>query len=126
MSESEALPTHKESVKINNEDIGKRIQILRKSSVLTQEELAIKLNISLRQMGHIETGRRGLTIENAILLAETFSQTLDYIYLGRHISEGMIPVCQLVYATVVHLQGKEQEDFYIDTTTSLSKIMLKL
>jgi transcriptional regulator with XRE-family HTH domain len=43
--------------------LGRKIQKLRKSMGLTQEEFAEKLNISRTHMGHIEQGRKQPSLE---------------------------------------------------------------
>jgi transcriptional regulator with XRE-family HTH domain len=119
------MPSEKEAKPINMA-IGKRVQELRKCHNITQEKLAIMLNISHRHMANIEAGTRGLTIENAKDLADIFSETLDYIYRGKTMSQNMPPICQLVANTIVHIQDEEQKDLYIDTILNLSNMMLKL
>ncbi len=45
------------------EKLGNKIQKLRKSFGLTQEELAEKINISRTHMGHIEQGRKAPSLK---------------------------------------------------------------
>ena len=76
----------------NTEDIGMyydlresglRIKKLRKQKGLTQEQLADKLNISTSNLGKLERGLQGLSIDLLIELSIFFDVSLDYILLGR-------------------------------------------
>lgn len=62
---------------------GRRIRNLRKQFGLTQEELAEHLGIALNTVSRIEIGKRGVSIELALELADYFNSTLDYIIAGR-------------------------------------------
>lgn len=66
-------------------ETGKRIQNLRKQKSMTQEKLAEKLNISVSNLGKIETGYSGVSIDLVIEMAMFFSVSLDYILLGREL-----------------------------------------
>ena len=62
---------------------GLRIKKLRKQKGLTQEQLADKLNISTSNLGKLERGLQGLSIDLLIELSIFFDVSLDYILLGR-------------------------------------------
>ena len=66
---------------------GKRIQQLRKTKGLTQEELAIKLNISDRHLRNIERGEEAPSIDLLVEIMETFNTTLDYLIVRKTPSE---------------------------------------
>ena len=61
---------------------GKRIQYLRKVNGMTQEELAIKLNISDRHLGKIERGEGTASIDLLVEVAISLNTTLDFLILG--------------------------------------------
>lgn len=61
----------------------KRIKALRKQSGLTQEELASRLNITVRYVRYIESGAHGISIDLLVLFAEYFEVSLDYIVFGQ-------------------------------------------
>lgn len=67
--------------------VGKRIQHLRKVNGITQEELAIKLNISDRHLRRIERGEDAPSIDLFVEIKETFRTTLDYLIVGQSPSE---------------------------------------
>lgn len=63
--------------------VGNRIQKLRKTRKITQEQLAIKLNISDRHLGKIERGECAGSIDLLIEVAVYFEVSLDYLILGK-------------------------------------------
>lgn len=56
-----------------------RLKYLRKIRGLTREEAAVKLNIKEERLQDLETGRKGLTLGEAIKYADTYNVSLDYI-----------------------------------------------
>lgn len=64
---------------------GLRIKKLRKQKELTQEQLANKLNISTSNLGKLERGLQGLSIDLLIEISIFFDVSLDYILLGREL-----------------------------------------
>ena len=64
---------------------GLRIKKLRKQKGLTQEQLADKLNISTSNLGKLERGLQGLSIDLLIELSIFFDVSLYYILLGREL-----------------------------------------
>ena len=66
---------------------GKRIQQLRKAKGMTQEELAIKLNISDRHLRNLERGEEAPSIDLLVEIMESFNTTLDYLIVGKTPSE---------------------------------------
>ena len=61
---------------------GKRIQQLRKTKGLTQEQFAIKLNISDRHLGRIERGECAALIDLLVEVAVSLKTTLDFLICG--------------------------------------------
>lgn len=66
---------------------GKRIQQLRKANGMTQEELAIKLNISDRHLRSLERGEYTPSIDLFVEIVEFFNTTLDHLIMGKSPSE---------------------------------------
>lgn len=64
---------------------GKRIAGLRKEIGLTQEQLAEKLNISTSNLGKLERGLQGLSIDLLIEIRCFFGVSTDYILLGEEV-----------------------------------------
>ena len=66
---------------------GERIQTLRKDREMTQEQLAVELNISDRYMRNLEKGQKVPSVDLFVELRERFGSSLDYIVLGVSASE---------------------------------------
>ena len=66
---------------------GKRIQHQRKVKGMTQEELAIKLNISDRHLRSLERGEYTPSVDLFVEIVEIFNTTLDHLIMGKSTSE---------------------------------------
>ena len=62
---------------------GKRIQTMRNSMGLTQEQLAEGLNIATSTLGNIERGSKGISMDLAVEISIVLDVSLDYLVLGR-------------------------------------------
>ncbi len=65
-----------------NEEIGKKISQLRKEHHMTQEQLAEKLDISIKHCSCVERGMTSLSLERLIDLCNIFDTSLDYLVRG--------------------------------------------
>lgn len=63
--------------------IGNRLKYLRKIRGLTRKEAAVKLDMKEERLQDLETGRKGLTLGEAIKYADLYKVSLDYI-VGRN------------------------------------------
>lgn len=68
-------------------DTGNRIQKLRRERHLTQEDLAIKLNISDRHLRSLEKGEYVPSLDLFIEIAAFFDVTLDHLIMGKSLSD---------------------------------------
>ena len=66
---------------------GKRIQKLRRERYLTQEELAVRLNVSDRHLRSLESGEYIPSIDLFIEIAAFFDVTLDHLIMGKSLSD---------------------------------------
>ena len=75
-----------------------RIKEERKRLHLTQEEIAEKLDISVKHFSEVERGLTGLSIENLIKLSRIFGVSIDYLVKGETDSEwyGVVSAVQNV------------------------------
>lgn len=62
---------------------GERIHQLRLQAGYTQSELASKLNIDRSFLSHIESGKRGCSVDLLVQFSGVFSVSLDYLALGK-------------------------------------------
>ena len=70
--------------------IGKNIADLRKSAGMTQEQLAEKLDISIKHCSSVERGWSSLSLEKLIDVSNLFDVSLDYLIKGNSASNDSI------------------------------------
>ena len=83
-------------------EFGRRIKRERIKMKVTQEELAVQMNISHNHMNRIETGREGCSIDLLLELAELFEVSTDYLLTGRHPSNEIVK--RQLQGVVEHLE----------------------
>lgn len=71
--------------------MGERMKMQRKLLNMTQEQLAERLNISVKHYGGVERGNAGLSLENLIEVSDILGINLDYLIKGDKNSEEIIP-----------------------------------
>lgn len=69
-------------MKYDMKESGARIRLLRTQSKYTQENLADILNIDRSLLSHIESGKKGCSIDLLVQFSELFRVSLDYLVLG--------------------------------------------
>lgn len=68
----------------DQKEFGGRVAEIRKLHGLTQEELALKLNISVNHLGYIERGQHGPSIDLIVEIAVMFNVSMDYLVMGQN------------------------------------------
>ena len=58
---------------------GERLKELRSEKNISREELANKLNVSVRLISYYECGKRQCSFETLVFLAEYFDVSTDYL-----------------------------------------------
>ena len=58
-----------------------RLEVLRKSLGFSKKELSDKVGISVNTISNIEKGKNQMSIDIALILANTFNVSLDWLYL---------------------------------------------
>lgn len=71
--------------------MGERLKKQRKLLHMTQEELAERLNISVKHYGGVERGNAGLSLENLVEVSNILGVNLDYLIKGEENTEEIIP-----------------------------------
>ena len=74
------------------EEMGLRLQRLRKQAGMTQAQLADSLNIAISTLGKIERGRQGTSIELLIDFALYLDASLDYIVFGYEFQRDKVKI----------------------------------
>ena len=90
----------------NQKESGKRIQNLRRERGMTQAQLAERVGISADNLGRIERGLQGVSIDLLIELARFFAVSMDYIALGRKMQ--MDTVKTMIHSAIELLMELEQ------------------
>lgn len=72
-------------------EIGKRMKNKRKELHLTQEQMAEKLDISVKHYSGVERGVAGLSVENLIETSEILGMNLDYLIKGEPQDDEVMP-----------------------------------
>ena len=67
----------------NQDELGKRIQQLRKDRGMIQEDLAPELYISIEHLKKMETGKRRPSFELLVFISEYFDVSIDYLLTGK-------------------------------------------
>lgn len=63
--------------------MGERMKQQRKLLHMTQEQIAEKLNVSVKHYGGVERGNAGLSIENLIIVSDILGIDLNYLIRGE-------------------------------------------
>ena len=71
----------------DQKECGRRIARLRKERGLTQDQLAEKLNISTSNLGKLERGLQGFSIDLLIEIGFFFNVSTDYLLIGHSIPQ---------------------------------------
>lgn len=72
-------------------DIGKRMKARRNELHFTQEQMAEKLDISVKHYNGVERGVAGLSVENLIETSEILGMNLDYLIKGEPKEDDVMP-----------------------------------
>ena len=64
-------------------EFGERLRELRKGKGLSQEAMAELLNTSKTHYGNMERGKKGVSIDFLLEIAETFHVSTDYLLTGK-------------------------------------------
>lgn len=66
----------------NIKESGERIRQLRVHNGYTQEMIAQALNIDRSLLSHVESGKKGCSVDLLIQLSSVFKVSIDYLVLG--------------------------------------------
>lgn len=63
------------------------LRLIRKKKGLTQQRVAMDLNISREALSYYETGKRSPDTQMLLLLSEYFNVSIDYLITGKEFRE---------------------------------------
>ncbi len=64
------------------ERFGKKVQELRKQSGLSQEKFALLIDMDRTYFASVESGKRNISIENILKIAQGLNITLEELFRG--------------------------------------------
>lgn len=67
----------------DQKEFGQRLRMLRKDHGMTQEQLAAALHIGTDHYGRIELGKRGISIDLLLEIAEVLEISIDFLVTGK-------------------------------------------
>ena len=95
-----------------NASIGTRIAQLRKNHNLTQEQLAEKLDISIKHCSSVERGVSRLSLEYLIEISNLFDVSLDYLVKGISTDsnefQNIVSVIPPTIISLLHSNNKQE------------------
>lgn len=93
-----------------DKEVLKRLRVLRIYKGITQERLAEELNISRSKVSSWETGRRYISVDDAIILSEYFDISLDNLLNPRALNKEEYIKISEKFFTNSKLTFKEKEE----------------
>ncbi len=66
---------------LKNSDISNRIEVVRVLKGFSRRDVADYLGVTYQNVSYMENGKVGITLENAIKLAELYEMTLDDLFI---------------------------------------------
>lgn len=70
---------------LNYKFVGKRVRKYRKYMKISQQELAERIDMSVAYISHIETGRKRVSLETLVRIANVLRTTVDHLLIGNQI-----------------------------------------
>lgn len=102
---------------ISNSAIGGRIREIREIKGYTREQLAEYAEISANFLWEIESGRKGLKVQNLAKLARALGISTDYLIFGSHQDNASETANAVLSALPDELKGNFEKmvELFIDT-----------
>jgi len=101
--------------------IGSRVRKFRRKAHFTQENLAEHTNLSVKYIGSLENGRKGVSINTLIEIADALGATADLLLLGNLDSEIAVHVCE--FAEIIIDRDIDERDAILDAAIAMAKAL---
>lgn len=75
-------------------EMGLRINVRRKQLMMTQEQLAEKMDVSIQMISNLELGKKAIRPENIVKLCDILGVSTDYILRGKHADYEMLSIIE--------------------------------
>lgn len=83
--------------KLNISQIGLRLRKQRELMKMTRENLADKLNITVKFLSDIELGQKGMSIQTLANFSKVLDLSVDYILFGESCDDQSIPTDEKIF-----------------------------
>lgn len=94
-----------------NSSIGNKIATLRKKSGMTQEQLAEKLDISIKHCSSVERGLSCLSLEKLIDVSNIFDISLDFLIKEDSISlDSTAQIFSVIPQSIISILNSSDEE----------------
>lgn len=74
----------------DQEMFGMRIQRARKQNSMTQQELAMELEIDCQHMSRLERGIRSCSLETLVKISQALNMSTDYFLTGKESDKDLV------------------------------------
>ncbi|MCR4650018.1 MAG: helix-turn-helix domain-containing protein [Lachnospiraceae bacterium] len=88
-------------------DIGDRISLLRHDKNMTQEEFAELLDVTVKHISAVESGRSSFSVPKLVHICDVLDCSLDYLVRGKNIVDSSI---YLPESIIEILQNENQQE----------------
>ena len=87
--------------------IGKRIKQLRREQYMSQETLAMRIDVSIPHMSNIENGKTKFSLQVLLSLAEALNVTPDALLVG--LEDGNVARSRIIREIITQLKDCNEE-----------------
>jgi len=106
---------------INFEILGKRIKELRGQRMLSQEELAELADVTAQYISYIETGRKKVSLQVLVNIADGLSVSVDNLLMGNQKTE--IPLYMMELTSLMENCNQYERRIVYEQIISLVKTL---
>ncbi len=90
-----------------NKEMGIRLAKLRRSSGMTQENLAEILGVTTKHVSHVERGKAALSLRHLVKLSNMYNCSLDYLIMGKPHDQAIAKLPKSIFEIIY--SGDEQD-----------------
>ncbi|MBQ3392348.1 MAG: helix-turn-helix transcriptional regulator [Lachnospiraceae bacterium] len=98
-------------MEINNLEVGRRIAHMRNARRMTQENLAERLDCSVKHISHVERGVAAMSLDKLLELSEIFDCSLDYLVKGTKMEDICLQLPPFVFSILESRDERERTLF---------------
>lgn len=88
-------------------EIGERLEEIRISMKLNKREFAVLIGVPNQNLGRIEKGDLGISLDKLISICEKLNQSADYLLFGKEMRSIDHQIRDIVLAELLNYKGEE-------------------